>query len=95
MHTNTRRAQGGGSTQIARVCSCLRVQVAAARAEAKTAIERAEELAAEVMEKAQAEMARATLEARIGTVPEAALSQAIAQAQAKVGARACTRAGSS
>jgi len=74
----------GGCSEREHVRSCPRAQVAAARAEAKTAIERAEELAAEVMEKAQAEMARATLEARIGTVPEAALSQAMAQAQAKV-----------
>eukprot|EP00983_Pelagomonas_calceolata_P132744 1161902-Pelagomonas_calceolata.AAC.5 len=60
------------------------MQVAEAKAHADKSIRRAEELAAEVMEKAQAEMARATLEARIGTVPEAALSQAMAQAQAKV-----------
>jgi hypothetical protein len=60
------------------------LQAAEACAETETALARAEEHAIEVMRKAESEMARATLEARVGTVPEAALAQAIQQAQAQV-----------
>ena len=60
------------------------LQAAEACAETETALARAEEHAIEVMRKAESEMARATLEARVGTVPEAVLAQAIQQAQAQV-----------